>query len=132
MKHELLVPCGDMESLYQAVANGADAVYLGLKNFSARKFAKNFTNEQIIEAIKYCHLYDVKVYVTMNTLVKDKEVTSFLEQVEFLHENGVDAILIQDFGMLCLVREMYPNLEVHASTQANTTSKATAELFYQL
>lgn len=131
-KHELLVPAGDMASLYQAVANGADAVYLGCKYFGARKFAKNFDNEEILEALKYAHLYGVKVYVTMNTLVKDEEVEAFLSQVEFLHRHKVDAILIQDFGMLCLVREKYPDLEVHASTQANTSSKETAELFYKL
>lgn len=131
-KHELLVPAGDMASLYQAVANGADAVYLGCKSFGARKFAKNFDNEEILEALKYAHLYGVKVYVTMNTLVRDEEVTSFLEQIEFLHRHKVDAVLIQDFGMLCLVREKYPDLEVHASTQANTSSRDTAQLFYDL
>lgn len=131
-KHELLVPAGNMESLKQAVFNGADAIYLGCKSFGARKFAKNFDNDEIVEAIKLAHLYGVKIYVTMNTLVKDNEVESFLEQVEFLHKNGVDAILIQDFGMMCLVRQKYPNLEVHASTQANTSSKDTARLFYNL
>lgn len=131
-KHELLVPAGDMESLKQAIFNGADAIYLGCKCFGARKFARNFDNEEIIQAIKLAHLYGVKIYVTMNTLVKDEEVEDFLSQVEFLHKNGVDAILIQDFGMLCLVREKYPNLEVHASTQANTSSKETAALFYKL
>lgn len=131
-KHELLVPAGDMESLYQAVANGADAVYLGCKCFGARKFAKNFDNNEIIKVLKYAHLYGVKIYVTMNTLVKDEEVEDFLNQVEFLHKNGVDAIIIQDFGMLCLVREKYPDLEIHASTQANTSSYQTAELFYKL
>ena len=131
-KHELLVPAGNMESLKQAIFNGADAVYLGCKSFGARKFAKNFDNDEIVEAIKLAHLYDVKIYVTMNTLVKDEEVESFLNQIEFLHKNGVDAVLIQDFGMMCLVREKYPNLEVHASTQANTSSKDTAELFYKL
>lgn len=131
-KHELLVPAGDMESLHQAISNGADAIYLGCKCFGARKFAKNFDNEEIVEAIALAHLYGVKIYVTMNTLVKDDEVDDFLTQVEFLHKNGVDAILIQDFGMLCLVREKYPELEVHASTQANTSSKETAELFYKL
>ena len=131
-KHELLVPAGNMESLHQAIFNGADAIYLGSKSFGARKFAKNFDNEEIVEAIKLAHLYGVKIYVTMNTLVKDNEVEQFLEQVEFLHKNDVDAILIQDFGMLCLVRQKYPNLEVHASTQANTSSKDTAKLFYNL
>lgn len=131
-KHELLIPAGDMASLHQAIFNGADAVYLGCKMFGARKFAKNFDNEEIVEAIKLAHLYGVKIYVTMNTLVKDDEVDQFLTQVEYLHKNGVDAIIIQDFGMLCLVREKYPNLEVHASTQANTSSKETAELFHKL
>lgn len=131
-KPELLVPAGDMASLHQAIANGADAIYLGCKTFGARKFAKNFSNEEIIEALQIAHLYGVKIYVTMNTLIKDDEVEAFLNQVEFLHKNRVDAILIQDFGMLCLVREKYPNLEVHASTQANTSSKETAELFYKL
>lgn len=131
-KHELLVPAGDMECLYQAIANGADAVYLGCKSFGARKFARNFDNEEIVKAIKYAHLYGVKIYVTMNTLVKDDEVDSFLNQVEFLHKNNVDAIIVQDFGMICLLREVFPNLEIHASTQANTSSKETAKLFYDL
>lgn len=131
-KHELLVPAGDIKSLEQAVANGADAVYVGCKNFGARKYAQNFTNEELVKAIKYCHLYGVKIYATMNTLIKDNEVEEFLKQIEFLHRNGIDAVLIQDFGMICLVRRKYPNLEVHASTQTNTSSKETAELFYHL
>lgn len=132
MKHEILCPVGNMECLYQAVANGADAVYLSLKNYGARKFADNFSNDTVIDAIKYCHLYGVKVFVTMNTLVKTEEVPSFLQQVEFLHKNHVDAIIMQDFGMICLVREMFPNLEIHASTQANNSSVDTVKLFYKL
>ena len=132
IKHELLVPTGDMESLDQAIANGADAVYVGCKNFGARKFAKNFDNEEILTAIKLCHLYGVKIYVTMNTLVKDNEVPMFLGQIEYLYKAGVDAVLVQDFGMLCLLREKYPELEVHASTQANNSSKETIELFHKL
>ena len=132
LKHELLVPAGDMQCLTQAVANGADAVYIGCKNFGARKFAKNFDNNEIQQAVKICHLYGVKLYVTMKTLVRDEEVPYFLGQVEFLYRSGIDAILIQDFGMLCLVRKKYPELEVHASTQANTSSNETAKLFYDL
>lgn len=132
LKHELLVPAGNMECLKQAIFSGADAVYLGCKKYGARKFANNFTNEEIIDAIKFCHLYGVKIYATMNTLIKDTEVNDFLKQVEFLHTNGIDAVLIQDFGMLCLIREKYPNLEVHASTQANNSSEETARLFYNL
>ncbi len=132
MKHEILCPVGNMECLYQAVANGADAVYLSLKNYGARKFADNFSSDTVIDAIKYCHLYGVKVFVTMNTLVKTEEVPSFLQQVEFLHKNHVDAIIMQDFGIICLVREMFPNLEIHASTQANNSSVDTVKLFYKL
>lgn len=132
MNHELLVPAGDMECLYQAVYNGADAVYVSGINFGARKFAKNFTKEELLDAIKFCHLYGVKLYVTMNTLIKNNEVDEFIEQARFLYKNGIDALIVQDFGMICLLRKMFPNLEIHASTQANNSSKETCELFYKL
>ena len=77
-KKELLSPAGDMESLYQAVYNGADAVYISGHNFGARKFAKNFSNEELVHAIKFCHLYGVKIYITMNTLVYNNEIEEFL------------------------------------------------------
>lgn len=131
-KHELLVPVGDMACLKQAIANGADAVYGGCQNFGARKFAKNFTNEEIVEAIRLCHLYDVKFYATMNTLVKDTEVSSFLGQIEFLYQHGVDAVIMQDFGMISYVLQRYPNLEVHASTQCNNSSYDMVKLFYDM
>lgn len=132
MKKELLSPAGDMESLLEAIHNGADAVYLAMKSFGARKFAKNFSKEEIIEAIKLCHLYGVRIYVTMNTLVKESEIEDFLEQVKYLHINGADAIIMQDFGMISLVRKMYPNLEIHASTQANNSSLDTIKMFYEM
>ncbi len=132
MKHELLVPAGDMDCLKQAIANGADAVYVGCENFGARKFAKNFNNEEMLYAIRLCHLYGVRIYATMNTLIKDNEVQEFLTQIEFLYRNGIDAVLIQDFGMLMLLREKYPNLEIHASTQANISSKDTCEFLYNI
>lgn len=131
-KHELLIPAGDMDSLRQAVYNGADAVYLGCKLFGARKFAKNFDNDEIVEAIKFCHLYGVKIFVTMNTLVKNDEVDTFISQAQFLHENGVDALIVQDFGMICLLREKFPNLEIHASTQFNNSSFDTCKLLYDI
>ena len=131
-KHELLVPVGNMECLMQAICNGADAVYGGCQNFGARKFAKNFTNEEIVEAIRLCHLYDVKFYVTMNTLVKDSEVSDFLKQIEFLYKNGVDAVIMQDFGMISYVLQKYPNLEVHASTQFNNSSFEVVDMLYKM
>ena len=131
-KHELLVPAGNMDCLREAVYNGCDAVYLACKSFGARKFANNFTNDEIIEAIKFCHLYGVKVYVTMNTLIKNSEVNAFIDQARFLHKNGVDAIIVQDFGMICYLREKFPNLEIHASTQANISSKDICKLYYDL
>ncbi len=116
-KIELLSPAGNMASLKASVMAGCNAVYLGGTLFSARAFANNFTNEEIVEAINYCHLYGVKVYVTCNILIYEHEVDKFLEYIDFLHQNNVDAILIQDLGMLDLVHQTFPNLEVHASTQ---------------
>ena len=116
-KIELLAPAGNMEMLVAAIEAGADAVYLGGKSFGARAFSKNFTNEELVTAINYAHLYGVKVYVTVNTLVYEDEVSEFLDYVEFIHKNNVDAILIQDLGMFDLVRKTFPNLELHASTQ---------------
>ncbi len=116
-KIELLCPAGSMEALKLAVMAGCDAVYLGGKSFGARAFLTNFTNEEIVEAIKYCHLYGVKVYITCNTLIFEDEVEDFLNYVRFLHQNNVDAILLQDIGMLDLLRKKFPNLEIHSSTQ---------------
>lgn len=119
MKVELLSPVGNMESLYQAVHNGADAVYLGGKSFGARKYANNFTNEELVEAINYAHIYGVKVYVTANTIIYNDEVEEFVNYLTFLHKNNVDAVIMQDIGMISLIRKVLPNLEVHASTQCH-------------
>ena len=116
-KIELLAPAGNMDALRAAIMAGCDAVYLGGIRFGARAFSKNFDNDEIVEAIKYAHLYGVKVYVTVNTLIYENEVGVFLEYVEFLHKNNVDGLIIQDFGMFDLVRKTFPNLELHASTQ---------------
>ena len=116
-KIELLAPAGNMEALKAAVQAGCDAVYIGGQHFGARAFSKNFSNEEIVEAIKYAHLYGVKVYITINTLVYDDEVSDFLKYIEFIHKNNVDAVLVQDLGMFDLIRNTFPNLELHASTQ---------------
>lgn len=114
---ELLSPAGNFESLKAAILGGCDAVYLGGKLFGARAFSNNFNNDELIEAIKYAHLYGVKVYVTVNTLIYENEVDKFMDYVDFLYKNNVDALIIQDIGMMDLVRKTYPLLELHASTQ---------------
>ena len=120
MKKELLAPAGNFETLKQAIHNGCDAVYLAGKNYGARKFANNFDNNEMIDAIKYCHLYGVKIYVTVNTMIFEDEVEDCLNYIKFLHEYGVDAVIMQDIGMITLVRKVLPNLDIHVSTQAHT------------
>ena len=119
MKTELLSPAGNIESLKSAIHHGADAVYLGGTLFSARSQANNFDNEQIIDAINYAHLYDVKVYVTVNTLIKENEFDKALAFIEMLYLNNVDGVIVQDMGLASVIIEKYPLLNVHASTQMN-------------
>ena len=122
-KVELLSPVGNKEMLIQAVHNGADAVYLSGIKYGARKFAANFTDNELVGAIKYAHLYDVKVYVTINTLIYETEIEDFIDYVKFLYQNQVDAVIVQDVGMIKLIHEVCPNLEIHASTQAHNHNK---------
>src|SRR5665647_3933212 len=98
-KIELLAPAGSWSSLIAAVQGGADAVYLGGNTFSARAYATNFDDENIEKAIDYCHLYGVKVYITMNTLIKEKEMSEALDYAAKLHSYGVDALIVQDTGL---------------------------------
>ncbi len=129
---ELLVPAGDINSFYAALNNGANAIYLSGKMFGARSYAKNFTEDELKTVLKLGKIYGVKIYVTMNTLVKENEVEDFLKEVEFLYNLGVDAILMQDFGMISLCLEKYPNLVIHASTQVNSSSYETIKLLYEM
>lgn len=116
---ELLAPVGNMECLSAAINAGCDAVYLSGRNFGARSFAGNFSKEELEQAINICHLYGVKVYITVNTLIYDNEVERFMDYIDYIHKLGCDAVIMQDIGMIDLVRKTYPNLEIHASTQAN-------------
>ena len=129
---ELLSPVGNKECLIAAIHAGCDAVYLGGHVFGARSYAGNFSNEELIEAIKYAHLYGVKVYVTVNTIIYEEETESFIEFVDFLHRNNVDAIIIQDIGMMDLIRKTFPNLEIHASTQMHIHNLESAKLISKL
>lgn len=116
-KVELLAPAGNMDALIAAVNGGCDAVYLGLKSFSARAFAGNFSHEEFIEAIHYCHTRNVKIYCTINTMLFESEIENAKKEVAFLYENDCDAILIQDLGLFHYVRTCYPDMPVHCSTQ---------------
>jgi len=116
-KIELLAPAGSMESITAAVQMRADAVYIGGSKFSARAYAFNFDNENIVRAVDYCHIYGIKVYVTLNTLAKDNELKEIMEYVRFLYSVGVDALIVQDVGLIYLIRNNFPMFELHASTQ---------------
>lgn len=122
---ELLAPAGSFEALIAAVQSGADAVYIGGSEFSARRSATNFTIDEIIRAADYCHIRNVKLHVAANILIKEKEVLSFLEYIGKLYK-VVDAVIIQDIGMASKIRELYPDLPLHASTQMTVSSVAAA------
>ncbi|MBQ1264718.1 MAG: U32 family peptidase [Oscillospiraceae bacterium] len=129
---ELLCPAGSMEALRAAVQNGADAVYLGYDAFNARMGAQNFSVEQLQEAIVYCHVRGVKVHLTLNTLVADRELSHAAEVIRTAALLGVDAFIVQDLGVAALCRELAPEVDLHASTQMSIHSlegaKAAAEL----
>lgn len=127
-KIELLAPAGSIESVYAAVQMGADAVYIGGSKFSARAYASNFDEENITLAVDYCHIYGVRVYVTLNTLAKDDELKEIMEYVGFLYGIGVDALIIQDTGLIYLIRNNFSDFELHASTQM-TIHNGEAALF---
>lgn len=114
---ELLAPAGSREALEAAVQSGADAVYMGFGAFNARQSARNFTDEEFADAVTYCHLRGVKVYLTLNTLVSDRELPQAAEALRKASDMGVDAVLIQDWGVWHLAREVAPDVTLHASTQ---------------
>ena len=114
---ELLAPVGSMEHLKIAINAGASSVYLSGKNYGARKFAENFTLNEIAEAVKLAHIHNVRVYITVNTLIKESELESVLNYLNELHAIGVDAVLIQDLGLIELINKYIPKLKIHASTQ---------------
>ena len=114
---ELLSPAGDFECLVSAVQNGANAVYFGLDKFNARVNGRNFESEELIKAIKYAKLRNVKTHLTLNILIKNNEFEEALKLVEFAYNSGIDAIIVQDLGLAKKIMELFPNLEVHSSTQ---------------
>ncbi len=118
-KIELLAPAGNYEALVAAIKAGADAVYLSGKTFGARSYADNFSNEELEQAVNYAHLNLVKIYVTINTIIFDDEFQELEKFIKFLVKIKVDAVIVQDLGVIKLIKTKYPTLEVHASTQLN-------------
>ena len=116
---ELLAPSGNIETFYTALNSGADAIYIGGKAFSARAYASNFSDEEVKECIKEAHLRNVKVYITVNTLLFEDELEVCLNQCKKYIEYGVDAFIVQDLGLVSLLRRAFPDFPLHASTQLN-------------
>lgn len=114
---ELLAPAGNMDNLKVAVNNGADAVYLGMQNFNARNKAGNFDESNIKDVVDFCHLHNVKVYLTVNTIIKDSEIEDLLDMVKVAVCANVDAYIVQDFGVALLLKNTFENIVLHASTQ---------------
>ncbi|MCK5759586.1 MAG: U32 family peptidase, partial [Clostridiales bacterium] len=126
-KMELLAPAGSPDSLKVAIASGADAVYLGLEQFNARTSAVNFKKSNLRENIEFCHIHGAKVYLTLNTILYDDEIQTAYETACFAYNNGIDAIIVQDMGLLSVLKKELPLLEIHASTQTSINSKSGVE-----
>ena len=131
-KLELLAPAGSFESLKAAVTNGADAVYLGGGKFNARVNAGNFTEEDLSKALDYAHERGVRVYITLNTLLKNGELEEALQFAAFAYQQGADAVLVQDPGLLSLIRKNIPHLTLHSSTQMTLTNSSSIHAFENL
>lgn len=131
-KIELLSPAGDMEKLKTALHFGADAVYFAGKNYGLRAMSSNFTNEQMIEAVNLVHSLNKKAYVTLNIFAHEADFNGLEDYIKFLYDIKVDAVIVSDLGIFNLVRKVAPKLDIHVSTQANTTNKHSAEMYKNL
>lgn len=125
---ELLAPAGSWEALEAAVNAGADAVYMGGKDFGARQYASNFDREEMQKAVYFAHMHRVRLYITVNTLVDDSELKELADYLLFLSNVGIDGIIVQDMGVIRLARQIVPDLPLHASTQMTVTNSAGVEL----
>lgn len=127
---KILAPCGDMDALKSAIANGADAIYLGLDLFNARIRAKNFTLDNIGEAVNLAHAHKVSVFVTLNIAIYDKEIQNVLDYIDKLWIANVDALIVSDLGIASLIKKYYPDFEIHASTQCTVHSLSGADFLH--
>jgi len=131
-KLEVLSPVGSPESLISAVRSGADAVYLGAKSFSARRNATNFAEQELSETVRYCHIRGVKVYVTVNIMIKESELSEAMDLVRYLNEINVDGLIVQDLGLSRLIHQAFPDLPIHGSTQMSVSSVAALPLLKEM
>lgn len=131
-KPEILAPAGDLLALRAAILAGCDAVYLGGHIFGARAFSTNFSDDELKQAVDLTHANGVRIYVTVNTLIYEDEVETFMEYIKFLYEINVDAVIVQDIGMMDLIHQTYPNLEIHVSTQMHIHNLEGAKLVSDL
>ena len=126
-KVELLAPAGNAEAFYGAVHAGADAIYLGGNRFGARAYAENFSEDELVDCIRYAHLLGRKVYLTVNTLVKESEFSELYEYLMPYYRAGLDGVIIQDMGVFAFIRDAFPQMELHGSTQMTITGEYGAE-----
>ena len=131
-KPELLAPAGDYECFIAAMNAGADAVYLGLREYGARAFARNFTEEELINALDVAHILGRKIYVTVNTLLKDDEVDDLFDLLDRPYSHGLHGVIVQDIGVMSNIHRNFPDLEIHVSTQAAVTSSKGCRIYRDL
>ena len=129
---ELLAPAGSLAALEAAVESGADAVYIGGNKFNARAFADNLSEELLKEAVEYAHIRGVKIYVTVNILILQKELEEVMEYINYLYRINVDAVIVQDIGLVMMIKKLLPNFDVHCSTQMAIHNTDGASLLYEL
>lgn len=131
-KPEILAPAGNLEKLKIAIDFGADAVYIGGDKLNLRAFSNNFSNEEMIEGIKYCHDRGKRIYVTLNVFARNHDLPSAGEYIKGLYDIGVDAVIVADPSLIAICKEVAPQLEIHLSTQANTVNWMATKFWYDL
>ena len=128
-KIEILAPAGSYESLKAAICAGADAIYVGGSQFGARAYAKNLAQDDMLQAIDYVHIHGRKIYLTVNTLLKDDELNSLYEYLLPFYQQGLDGVIVQDVGVVRFLKKYFPDLAIYASTQMTITNQKGAEFW---
>ena len=124
---KIVAPAGNMERFYASVKAGAQEIYMGLKGFGARRNAENFTLEEYKEALDYAHKRGVRIFLTLNTIMMEKEMDFLYENLKVLYEHGLDAVIVQDLGYFRYMKENFPDMEYHGSTQMTVGNHVEAE-----